>query len=87
MRRGIDYLTNNYGECLWKSSQGLEASSNKRKDVMEGIAGGARQSRVTYFANHQWLGKHGHWKQNQGNIVWWTHRITYNQNGWVIRRG
>jgi hypothetical protein len=33
------------------------------------------------------LGKRGHWKQNQGNVVGWIHRATSNQNEWVIRRG
>jgi hypothetical protein len=35
---------------------------------MEGIANNTRQSKVTYFANYQWLGKHGHRKQNQGKL-------------------
>jgi hypothetical protein len=42
---------NYYGECSWKSSQGLEAFNGKGKDVMEGVVGGIRQSRVIYFAN------------------------------------
>jgi hypothetical protein len=58
------------GECSWKSSQGLETSSGKREEIMEGVIGGIRQGRVTYFANWQWLGKCGHWKQNQSNVVW-----------------
>jgi len=53
--RGIEYSSSNYGECSWKSSQGLDTSSGKWKEIMEGIQSGISQSVITittggYFA-------------------------------------
>jgi hypothetical protein len=33
VRKGIEYLAGNYGECLSKSSQGLEAFGGQKKKL------------------------------------------------------
>ncbi len=66
------YSVGNYGKCSKNSLQGSKTSSGKGKEIMEGIVSGTRWSGITYLANCQWLGKCGHWKQNQSSIVWWT---------------
>ncbi len=50
-RREIEYSTSSCGECSWKSSQGSKDSGGKGEDIMEGVASGMKQSKVTYFAN------------------------------------
>jgi hypothetical protein len=51
MGRRIEYSSRSYGKYSWKSSQGLNTSGGKQKDVMEKITSVTKQSGVTYFTN------------------------------------